>query len=239
MIRCLAIDDEPLALKQLVNYIEQTPWLSLVAACQSPNEALDCLNKESVDAMFVDINMPDLNGLDFVRSLEQPPLIVFTTAYPEYAVEGFRVSAVDYLLKPFGLKEFQMAAAKVKKQYDMANFSQVSQVDEDQAIFLKTEHKVVRMDISQIRYVEAMSEYLKIYLDNQIKPLVVLLSMKRLEDSLPRYFMRIHRSYIINLKKIQEINKNRVIMDAEAYLPIGDLYRERFNQYIESKFLGK
>ena len=149
------------------------------------------------------------------------------------------MSAVDYLLKPFGLKEFQMAAAKVKKQYDMANFSQVSQVDEDQAIFLKTEHKVVRMDISQIRYVEAMSEYLKIYLDNQIKPLVVLLSMKRLEDSLPRYFMRIHRSYIINLKKIQEINKNRVIMDAEAYLPIGDLYRERFNQYIESKFLGK
>ena len=239
MIRCLAIDDEPLALKQLVNYIEQTQWLSLVAACQSPNEALDCLNKESVDAMFVDINMPDLNGLDFVRSLEQPPLIVFTTAYPEYAVEGFRVSAVDYLLKPFGLKEFQMAAAKVKKQYDMVNFSQVSQVDEDQAIFLKTEHKVVRMDISQIRYVEAMSEYLKIYLDNQIKPLVVLLSMKRLEDSLPRYFMRIHRSYIINLKKIQEINKNRVIMDAEAYLPIGDLYRERFNQYIESKFLGK
>ncbi|MBQ2553954.1 MAG: response regulator transcription factor [Prevotella sp.] len=239
MIRCLAIDDEPLALKQLVNYIEQTPWLSLVAACQSANEALDCLNKESVDAMFVDINMPDLNGLDFVRSLEQPPLIVFTTAYPEYAVEGFRVSAVDYLLKPFGLKEFQMAAAKVKKQYDMVNFSQVSQVDEDQAIFLKTEHKVVRMDISQIRYVEAMSEYLKIYLDNQIKPLVVLLSMKRLEDSLPRYFMRIHRSYIINLKKIQEINKNRVIMDAEAYLPIGDLYRERFNQYIESKFLGK
>lgn len=239
MIRCLAIDDEPLALRQVVTYIEQTHWLSLVAPCQSAKEAMEYLEKEPVDAMFVDINMPDVNGLDFVRSLEQPPLVVLTTAYPEYAVEGFRVAAVDYLLKPFGLKEFQVAAAKVKKQHDMMNFSQVSRVDEDQAIFLKTEHKVVRMELSQIRYVEAMSEYLKIYLDNQPKPLIVLLSMKRLEDRLPGYFMRIHRSYIINLKKIREINKNRVIMGPDEYLPIGDLFRERFNQYIESKFLGK
>ena len=125
-------------------------------------------------------------------------------------------------------------------QYELENAqnSTVSSPDEDDALFLKTEHRVVRITMSDIKYVEGMSEYLKIYFDNQ-KPLVVLLSMKKLEERLPQHFMRIHRSYIINLRKIQEVNKNRVIMDADTYLPIGDLYREAFNNYINSKFLGK
>lgn len=239
MITCIAIDDEPLALKQLTTYIKKIPFLDLVGQCQSAAEAKKIMDTEPIDAMFIDINMPDLNGMDFVKSLAMPPLVVFTTAYSEYAVEGFKVNAVDYLLKPFGFDEFNRCANKVKKQYDLEHAATVSQVDTDDALFFKTEHKVVRVELNDIRYIEGMSEYLKIYIENR-KPLVVLLSMKKLEERLPQStFMRIHRSYIVNLKKIMEVNKNRVIMDADTYLPIGDLYRDALNDYINSKFLGK
>lgn len=239
MIRVLAIDDEPLALQQLTTYIGKVPFLELAGQCQSAAEAREILNNEIVDAIFCDINMPDLNGMDFVKSLAVPPMVVFTTAYSEYAVEGFKVDAVDYLLKPFGLADFQRAANKVKARYDLMNTAVVSTVDEDNAIFLKTEYKVVRLSISDIRYVEGMSEYLKIHVEGQPKPLIVLLSMKKMEERLPKSFMRIHRSYIINLKKIQEVNKNRVIMDRDTWLPIGDNYKEQFQDYINTKFLGK
>ena len=239
MIKCLAIDDEPLALEQLANYIKKIPFLELVARCQSALDAREIMECEVIDAIFCDINMPDLNGMDFVKSLAVPPMVVFTTAYSEYAVEGFKVDAVDYLLKPFGLADFQRAANKVKARYDLMNTAVVSTVDEDNAIFLKTEYKVVRLSISDIRYVEGMSEYLKIHVEGQPKPLIVLLSMKKLEERLPNSFMRIHRSYIINLKKIQEVNKNRVIMDRDTWLPIGDNYKEQFQDYINTKFLGK
>ena len=239
MIKCLAIDDEPLALEQLANYIKKIPFLELVARCQSALDAREIMECEVIDAIFCDINMPDLNGMDFVKSLAVPPMVVFTTAYSEYAVEGFKVDAVDYLLKPFGLADFQRAANKVKAHYDLMNTAVVSTVDEDNAIFLKTEYKVVRLSISDIRYVEGMSEYLKIHVEGQPKPLIVLLSMKKMEERLPNFFMRIHRSYIINLKKIQEVNKNRVIMDRDTWLPIGDNYKEQFQDYINTKFLGK
>ena len=235
MIRVLAIDDEPLALQQLVAYIRKIPFLELVAECQSALEAKDILNQEQVDAIFCDINMPDLNGMDFVKSLSVPPLIVFTTAYSEYAVEGFKVDAVDYLLKPFGLDDFRRAANRLKA---LTSHPSPLTSDEDDTIFVKTDYRVVKLTVSDIRYVEGMSEYLKIYLEGQ-KPVITLLSMKKMEENLPPYFMRIHRSYIINLKKIQEVNKNRVIMDADTYLPIGDNYREAFNNYLNTKFLGK
>jgi two-component system LytT family response regulator len=239
-MKCLAIDDEPLALQQLVVYIKKIPFLELAGECQSAEEARKIMEDENIDAIFIDINMPDLNGMEFVRSLAAPPIVVFTTAYTEYAVDGYKVDAVDYLLKPFSLDDFKRAANKVKKQYDLMNTAIVSNVDEDDALFLKTEHKVVRINIKEIRYVEGMSEYIRIFLDNQRKPIIVLLSMKKLEERLPEsIFMRIHRSYIINLKKIQEVNKNRVIMDADTYLPIGDLYRDIFNDYLNTKFLGK
>ncbi len=239
MIRCLAIDDEPLALQQLTAYIKKIPFLELVDSCQSAHDALTVMNQEVIDAIFVDINMPDLNGMDFVKSLPVPPLVVFTTAYSEYAVEGFKVDAVDYLLKPFGLTDFQRAANKVKARYDQQNTAMISQVEDD-VLFLKTDYKVIRIDVKDIRYVQSMSEYLKIFLEGRAKPVIVLLSMKKMEERLPEnQFMRIHRGYIINLKKIQEVNKNRVIMDEETYLPIGDNYKEAFNSYLESKFLGK
>jgi len=239
MIRTIAIDDEPLALQQLAAYIKKTPYLELVATCQSAAEAQAVLQGEPVDVLFTDINMPDLNGMGFVRSLDNPPLVVFTTAYSEYALDGYKVNAVDYLLKPFSLEDFQRAAEKVRAQCELRNAAAaVSVIDQDDALFFKTEHRVVRVELSNIRYIEGMSEYLKIYIEGQ-KPLVVLLAMKKLEERLPSHFMRIHRSYIINLRKIQEVNKNRVILDADTYLPIGDLYREAFNQYLNSKFLGK
>ena len=253
MIRCLAIDDEPLALQQIVAYIGKVPFLELAAQCQSALEARQFLEQDTVDAIFCDINMPDLNGMDFIKSLTVPPLVVFTTAYSEYAVEGFRVNAVDYLLKPFGLQDFQRAANRLKERLTPSPLSpQTSAITpqtsslipqtsslKDDTIFLKTEYRIVKVNISDIRYVEAMSEYLKVYLQGEAKPIVTLLSLKKMEERLPDNFMRIHRSYIVNLNMIQEVNKNRIIMDADTYLPIGDLYKDTFQQYLETKFLGK
>ena len=241
MIRCIIIDDEPLALQQMEGYIKKIPYLELVAACQSAIEAKEILENEKIDAIFCDINLPELNGLDFVKSLENPPMVVFTTAYSEYAVEGFQLNAIDYLLKPFGCEEMKRAAEKIKKRYDARRtLQEVSQIDEDDAIFLKTEYKIVRINIGQIHYVEAMSEYLRIYLEGNSRPIIVLLSMKKMEERLPRRtFMRVHRSYIINLKMIQEISKNRISLGDDTEIPIGDSYRDQFNAYINSKFLTK
>ena len=240
MIRCLAIDDEPLALKQLVAYIQKVPFLELAAQCQSALEARTFLENDTVEAIFCDINMPDLNGMDFVKSLASPPLVVFTTAYSEYAVEGFRVNAVDYLLKPFGLQEFQRAANRLKERIEGTPLTSnlIPQPSND-TLFLKTDYRIVNVNIPDIRYVEAMSEYLKVWLDSQPNPIVTFLSMKKMEERLPNYFMRIHRSYIVNLTKIQEVNKNRVVMDEHTYLPVGDLYKEAFQQYLNSKFLTR
>ena len=234
-IRCLAIDDEPLALQQLVIYINKVPFLELAAQCQSALEARRFLEHDTADAIFCDINMPDLNGMDFVKSLTAPPLVVFTTAYSEYAVEGFRVNAVDYLLKPFGLQDFMRAANRLRDRLA----PQPQDTSDDDTLFLKTDYRMVKVAISAIRYVEGMSEYLKVWLDGEPKPIITLLSMKKLEERLPDCFMRIHRSYIVNLTKIQEVNKNRIILDADTSLPIGDLYKEAFQAYLDSKFLGK
>ena len=162
MIRCLAIDDEPLALKKLTAYIQKVPFLELAGACQTTQEALEQMSSQSIDAIFVDINMPDINGLDFVKTLSEPPIVVFTTAYSEYAIEGYKVNAIDYLLKPFGIDEFHEAAEKVKKQYDLLRTASVSNADDDNSIFLKTEYKITRIDMNDISYIEAMSEYLRI-----------------------------------------------------------------------------
>jgi len=256
MIRVLAIDDEPLALRQLAAYIQKIPFLELVGSCRSALEARDIMQQEMVDAIFCDINMPDLSGMDFVRQLAVRPLIVFTTAYSEYAVEGYKVDAVDYLLKPFGLNDFQRAANKVKERFELMsrqgspaqeqepapgslNAKDNQSANSDDTLFVKSDYRVVRIQTSDIRYVEGMSEYLRLYLDSQPRPIITLLSMKKLEERLPSHFMRIHRSYIVNLNKIQEVNKNRVILDADTSLPIGELYKEQFNDYLNTKFLGK
>ena len=239
-IRCLAIDDEPLALQQLVAYINKVPFLQLAAQCQSALEARAFLEHDTADAIFCDINMPDLNGIDFVKSLAVPPLIVFTTAYSEYAVEGFRVNAVDYLLKPFGLQDFQRAANRLcERMKGTSSVPLPAAQESDGILFLKTDYRIVKVTIADIRYVESMSEYLKVWTEGEAKPIITLLSMKKMEERLPDYFMRIHRSYIVNLTKIQEVNKNRVILDSNTYLPIGDLYKTAFQTYLDTRFLGK
>ena len=241
MIRCLAVDDEPLALQQLVTYIEKVPFLELAGKASNAVEAHAILQREAIDALFCDINMPDLNGMDFIKSLAAPPLVVFTTAYAEYAVEGFRVNAVDYLLKPFGLDEFRRAANRLQERLTSEAQQQTASAvhADDDSLYVKTDYRVVRIQVSKIRYVEAMSEYLRIYVEGEPKPVITLLSMKKMEEWLPDTFMRIHRSYIVNLQQIQEVNKNRVILDADTYLPIGDMYRDAFQQYLDKRFLGR
>lgn len=239
MIKCLVIDDEPLALQQLASYVEKIPYFTLVAQCHGAVEAREIIDRERVDAIFLDINMPDINGMDFVKQLSAPPIVVFTTAYSEYAVDGYKVDAVDYLLKPFGLDDFKRAAAKVKKRYELENNAAAQQpADDDDSIFLKTEHRVIRANIADIRYVEGMSEYLKIYIEGQ-RPIIMLLSMKKLEERLPSYFMRIHRSYIVNMKKVSEVSKSRVAIDADTVLPVGDIYKDALMQYLSDRSLGR
>lgn len=239
MIKCLVIDDEPLALQQLASYVEKIPYFTLVAQCHGAVEAREIIDRERVDAIFVDINMPDINGMDFVKQLSASPIVVFTTAYSEYAVDGYKVDAVDYLLKPFGLDDFKRAATKVKKRYELENNAAAQQpADDDDSIFLKTEHRVIRANIADIRYVEGMSEYLKIYIEGQ-RPIIMLLSMKKLEERLPSYFMRIHRSYIVNMKKVSEVSKSRVAIDADTVLPVGDIYKDALMQYLSDRSLGR
>lgn len=237
-IKCLAIDDEPLALLQLRTMIEKTSYLELVGACEDAFEAIRILNEEEVDAIFVDINMPDLNGLDFVRSLTDKPIIVFTTAYREYAVEGFEVNAVDYILKPFGVPEFQKSAAKVKRQYELEQMAFREQMLNDDNLFIKADYRTVRVSLSQIVYVESMSEYLRLHLDGGEK-LVFLMSIKRLSEMLPRnQFMRIHRSHIININKVQEMSRMGIRMSDGTVLSVGDLYKEDVQRYINQRIIN-
>ena len=246
MIKCIAIDDEPLALKKLVTYIKKIPFLDLVAQCHSATDAQKVIDKQDVDAIFLDINMPDLNGMDFAKSLKQEhsrgPVMVFTTAYSEYAIEGYSANAVGYLLKPYGFDEFETVAQRVKDICEIrqqSNSEVTAGVDEN-TIFVKSDYKIVRINIDHIRYIEAMSEYLRIACDDRDKPVIVLLSLKKIEEHLPSSkFMRIHRSYIINLDKIKEVKKNHVIIDQDTSLPIGDNYKESFMAYLSKMFLSK
>jgi len=239
MIRVIAIDDEPLALMQLQKMIELTPYMTLIGACSDAFEAMSIMHENGVDAIFTDINMPDLSGLDFIRSLDTPPIIVFTTAYSQYAIDGYKVNAVDYLLKPFGLPEFQQAASKVKKQYDLIHGHSDEDRLEGDILFVKVDYRLVRINISDIRYIESQSEYLKLYMASG-PSLMVLMSIKRMADLLPsNRFVRIHRSYIINMSHVQEIARLRVKMDAETLLPIGDSYKEDALKFINDRVVGR
>lgn len=233
MIRCIAIDDEPLSLAQISTYISKIPYLELVGKCRDALEAMKIISETQVDLMFVDINMPDLNGLDFVRSLNQKPKVIFTTAYSEYAIEGYKVEAVDYLLKPFSFQDLLGAADRARRLIEDKPIEELKV--QDNSIFVKSEYRITRIDVSDIKYVESMGEYLRIFLEGQPKPLMPLMSMKRMEEILPaKNFMRVHRSYIVNLDKIQEISRMRIIFD-DVYIPVGDNYKQKFMDYINER----
>ncbi len=237
MIKCIAIDDEPLALKQISNYVDKTPFLELLQGFESPLEAISYVQENEVDLLFVDINMPDLNGMDFVKSLNNAPKIIFTTAYSEYALEGFRVDALDYLLKPIDYPTFLTAATKAQEWFKLQRNLKEELKGNDDFLFIKSEYKILRIKIEDIKYIEGMREYIRIHLTNE-KPIMTLLSMKAMEKQLKNNsFMRVHRSYIVNLNKISTIERNRIVFD-KVYIPVSEQYKEAFHQYIEKNFLS-
>ncbi|WP_075590215.1 LytR/AlgR family response regulator transcription factor [Labilibacter marinus] len=237
MISCIAIDDEPLALKQMAAYVEKTPYLNLVESFSSALKALEFLQDNTVDLMFVDINMPDLSGIEFVESLSNPAKVIFTTAYREYAFEGFKVDAADYLVKPIGYADFLKSVDKTRERYFSDNKVVETIENNEQYLFIKSEYKIVRINYNDIQYIEGMRDYVRIHLLNQ-KPVMALMSIKKMQEHLPTAdFMRVHRSYIVNLTKVTTIERSRIIFDDKVYVPVSDQYKEEFQQFLDEKFL--
>jgi DNA-binding LytR/AlgR family response regulator len=238
IIKCLALDDEPLALEKMGNYIRKTPFLELVSSCRSGFEAIDFLSKARVDLIFADINMPDINGLDFVKSLQDKPQIVFITAFSEYAFEGFRVNALDFLLKPIGYNEFLKAANKARNYFETNRTSREDKDENKDYLFVKSEYKIVRIRLDEIIYIEGMREYVRIHLTTG-KSLMPLISLRVLEEQLPSSkFMRVHRSYIVNLEKINTIDHSRIVFDGKVYIPVSEQYKDYFQKFINLHSLG-
>ena len=237
VIKCLAIDDEPLALRQIGLYIKKTPLLELVALCNNAFDAMDLISSGKVSLVFVDISMPDLNGLDFVRSLNEKPFIIFTTAFSEYAVEGFRVDAVDYLLKPIGYNDFLRAVNKVRSLMELHAVKPEKIKTTGEHLFVKSDYKLMRINLDDIKYIESMHEYIRIHLINE-KPVMTLVSLKSIEEQLPKEkFMRVHRSYIVNMGRINLIDRNRIVFDNNVYIPVSDNYKDKFQEFIDKNFL--
>ena len=236
-IKCIVIDDEPIALQKMRNYVEQTPYLELVAACDNPIDAMKVISENNIDAIFTDINMLGLNGLDFVSTLSNSPLVVFITAYHEYAVESYKVGAVDYIVKPYGFKEFQRAADRVRTQYERMQTGNATSGND--SLFVRSDYKWVHIKIENIRFIQGMSDYLRIHVVDNSKPLVTYATFAGIKKHLPSNFVQVHRSWIVNVGHVREINRNRVVMDEDTYIPVGDSYKEQFQDYLESRAVGK
>jgi two-component system LytT family response regulator len=233
-IKCLAIDDEPLALKQIGSYINKTPFLELAALCNNAFSAMEFLKENQADLLFVDISMPDLSGMDFVKSLTIKPLIIFTTAYSEYAIDGFKEDALDYLLKPIGYKDFLRAANKANSMFELKTaHSEKKDVTRDH-LFVKSDYKIIRIEFSDIKYIESVHEYVRIHLLND-KPVMSHISLKSIEEQLPASsFLRVHRSFIVNSSRIKTIERNRIVFENNVYIPVSDQYKANFQRFLSS-----
>jgi len=237
MIRAIAIDDEPLALQLVTGYIKKTPFFVLTGEFDNPISAMEFLDETDVDLIFLDIQMPDLIGTDFARTLSRGPKIIFTTAYEKYALEGFRLDAVDYLLKPFGYDEFLIAAQKARKLIDLEQKPASTIEANNEFLFLKSEYKIRRINFNDILYIEGLKDYIKVFLTNEAKPILSLNTIKSLESKLPASkFMRIHRSFIVNLNRIQTVDRFRIVFGQE-YIPVSDQYKENFQEFLNKNFL--
>ena len=243
MLKCIAIDDEPLALRQLQGYIAKINFLKLEKAFTNAIEAQQYLAGNPIDLIFVDINMPDLSGVEFVRSLVSRPMIIFTTAYSEYAVEGFKLDAIDYLLKPFSFADISRSAAKANSLYELRHNQRPAQEGESEAlpkdkeyISVKADYKVSLVKISDIVYLESEGEYVRMHLADGTT-ITTLFRLKNMETALPsESFMRVHRSYIVNLRTIKAYVKGRIFLNDTEYVPIGENYKEAFQGYIDKNF---
>lgn len=237
MIRTIAIDDEPLALRLITGYISRTPFLELKSSFENPLAAIEFLQNNEIDAIFLDIQMPDLTGTDFARVLSGGPKIVFTTAYEQYAVEGFKLDVVDYLLKPFGYEDFLRAALRLQERIEKPGENHVVVEANSDFLFLKSEYKIRRINFEDILFVEGLKDYVKVYLRGQPRPLLSLTTLKALESRLPAgRFLRVHRSFIVNLRRIELIERNRIIF-GETHIPVGDQYKEAFQAWVDQNFI--
>jgi len=233
-IKCVAIDDEPLAVSKIAGYIQKIPFLELMAECRNAFEAMEVMSKNDIQLLFIDINMPDISGMEFVKSLRVKPYIIFTTAYSEFAVEGFEVEAVDYLLKPISFTNLLKAANKVKTLVDLKMENQ-KKINEETAnhLFVKSAYKLIRIEFSNIKYIESQHEYIKIHLLSN-DSVTTKMSLKSIEELLPSaQFMKVHRSYIININEVSIIERNNIVFENKIYIPISDQYKESFQKIID------
>jgi DNA-binding LytR/AlgR family response regulator len=233
-ISCLIVDDEPLALDILEKYIHSLPFLKLKGRCRSAFEAMDIIEFTSIDLLFLDIQMPELTGLELSRILGDDVKIVFTTAYSSYAVEGFKVNALDYLLKPFSYEQFLKSAIKVREWFDLKNSRRDSyNTEEEDSIIIKSDYKQVKISLDDVYYFEGQKDYVKIWLKRKSAPVMTMMSLKTLDEILPSSsFMRIHRSFIISLKMIKLVERNQVLLMNGIYITIAEPYKQKFRHFM-------
>lgn len=237
-LKCIAIDDEPLALKLVETFVEQTPFLQLVGSCDSAVKAMQMLQDQTADLLFLDINMPNFSGMELARWMHQQPnissKIIFTTAYNHFAIEGYKVNAVDYLLKPFNYEEFLRATSKALQLHQASNSNTTTQpTAEEDYIFIKVEYQWVRINYKDILYIEGLKDYVRIHLNTPEKATLSLTSLKQLEERLPTSkFLRVHRSFIVSLDSITAISKNSLFVGKEE-IAVGEQYREAFKAIMQ------
>ncbi len=229
-LRCAIIDDEPLALNLLESYIQRTPSLELTGKYSSAIQAMNALKGTRTDLIFLDIQMPELNGLEFSKMVDPQMRIIFTTAFDHYAIEGYRVNALDYLLKPISYVDFLQAANKAIQWFALVN-----KPEDIESIFVKSDYKLVQIELKKIQYIEGLKDYIKIYTVDQTKPILSLMSMKAMEQLLPEsQFMRVHRSFIVQKDKIRIIDRGRIVFD-KTYIPVSDSYKQIFQAFLDER----
>lgn len=238
-LRCVIIDDEPLAIDLLKSYVVQTPFLELVGTYENPLSALETVRSGSVDLLYLDINMPQITGIEFSKTLPPSTRVIFTTAYDQYAVEGFRLNALDYLLKPISYSEFLQASDKAMEWFRLTQADKVKQsgaTASQSSIFVKSGYRMEKIDFDKILYIENQKDYVKFHLDGISEPVSSLMSMQSLDEKLPsQQFMRVHRSFIVNLEKVKTIERNCIVFGKE-YIPVSDSYKDRFMEFLNKHF---
>lgn len=227
MLQCIAVDDEPLALYLLEDYISKVPFLQLVAKCGDAFEATRIIQDNAIDLVFTDIQMPGLTGLQLIKSMIQPPMFILITAYEKFALEGYRLNVVDYLVKPVQIDQFMQACNKALEIYQLKNKSAIqAQTAAKNYIFLQVEYSLVKVLFDEIAYAEGLRDYVKIHYKNSSKPVITRMSMSALDESLPpAAFLRVHKSYIVSVSSITAIRKNSVFIQ-EVEIPVGAAYKE-------------
>jgi len=238
-ITCIIVDDEPMALNLVESYVEKTPFLVLKKKCNSAIDAMEFLKTETVDLLFLDIQMPDLTGIEFSKMLPKNTRVIFTTAFDQYALEGFKVEALDYLLKPFDYAEFLMAANKASAWFTLVKGKQQSLLSEEKEfLFVKSEYKQVRIKLADVLYFEGLKDYIKIWIKDNPKPIVTLMSLKSLQDELPEtQFLRVHRSFIVSLKNIELIERSQIIINKQR-ITVSEQYKPKFLDFINRNSLN-